>query len=125
MGEKDDYTPASQCAPFIDRLRAAGGNVKSKVFPDAHHGWVSDARAVTYQPRVQVFARCDGRIDDVGVIRELTSGATSADGWNAFVAKVWKSCGKFGANYGVNESARKEALDDMVNFFSIELKPKS
>ena len=124
MGEKDDYTPASQCLPFIERLRTAGSNVKSKIFPDAHHGWVSDARQVTYQPRVQVFSKCDGRIDDTGVIRELSSGATTSEGWTAFVTKVWKSCGKYGANYGVNETARDEALKDMVQFFSDTLKLK-
>jgi len=125
MGEKDDYTPATQCTPFIERLRIAGAKVTSKIFADAHHGWVSDARQVTYQPRVQVFTKCDGRVDSDGLIREITSGATTADGWTAFVGKVWKACGKYGAHYGVNEKARDEALDDMVRFFSDALKPKS
>lgn len=125
MGEKDDYTPASQCLPFIERLRSAGANVNSKIFPDAHHGWVSDARQVSYLPRVQVFSKCDIRMDGDGVIRELSSGAISTEGWTSFVAKVWKSCGKYGANYGVNEKARDEALSDMVRFFSDSLKPKS
>ena len=62
---------------------------------------------------------------DTGVIRELSSGATTSEGWTAFVTKVWKSCGKYGANYGVNETARDEALKDMVQFFSDALKPKS
>ena len=124
MGEKDDYTPSSQCVPFMERMRAAGANINSKIYAEAHHGWISDARQVTYQPRVQVFSKCDGRIDGDGVIRELNSGATSTDGWSSFVAKVWKACGKYGANYGVNEKARAEALSDMVQFFTESLKPK-
>ena len=122
MGEKDDYTPAAQCFPYIERLRIAGANVDSKVYPGAYHGWVSDARQVTYLPRIQVFSKCDARIDDTGLIRELASGATSADGWSALVAKVWKACGKYGAYYGVTEPARQDSLNDMVMFFGNSLK---
>ena len=125
MGEKDDYTPASQCAPFIDRLKLTGANVHSKIYPNAHHGWVSDSMQVSYLPRIQVFSKCDGRIDDSGVIREINSGATSSEGWTIFVSKVWKSCGKYGANYGVNIKARDDSLEDMVTFFRNALIPKN
>jgi len=85
-------------------------------------GWVSDVRQVTYPARVQVFSKCDARVDDTGLIRELTSRATAADSWSALVAKVWKACGKYGAYYGVTEPARQDSLNDMVKFFSKSLK---
>lgn len=121
MGGKDDYTPASQCLAYVDRLKAAGANVDSKIYPGAHHGWISDAKEVFYLPRVQVYSKCDMRIDDAGIIRELGSGSSTVGGWSAFVDKVWKSCGKSGAHYGVNLSARQESMTDMVKFFSSTL----
>ena len=123
MGEKDDYTPATQCMPYIERLQAVGGKAKTKVYPDSYHGFVSDVQSVGYSGRLQVFAKCDARVDDDGLIRELTSGATSAAGWPAMVEKVWKSCGKYGAYYGANQKAREEALMDMVQFFKETLRP--
>jgi len=121
MGEKDDYTPASICVPYINRLKAAGANVDSKIYPGAHHGWINETQPVVYLPRVQVYSKCDMRIDDAGLIRELGSGSSTADGWSAFVGKVWKSCGKSGAHYGANVTVRQESLIDMVKFFSLNL----
>jgi dienelactone hydrolase len=118
MGEKDDYTPAAQCITYVERLKSGGAKVDSKIYPGAYHGWISDAKNVVYLPRVQVFSKCDMRIDDVGVIRELGSGANTLQGWSAFVSNVWKTCGKSGANYGANESAKQSSLLDMVSFFS-------
>ncbi len=123
MGDKDDYTPISQCAPYIERLSSAGGLVRSKIYPNSHHGFVSETQGVAYVGRLQVFAKCDARIDADGIIKELTSGATSSEGWSAFVAKVWKSCGKYGAHYGANQTTRDEALSDMVQFFKETLRP--
>lgn len=117
LGEKDDYTPAAQCLAYIDRLKAAGAKVSSKIYPGAYHGWISNTNGVVYLPRVQVYSKCDARIDNTGIIREIGSGATSADGWSAFVARMWRHCGKSGANYGANEKARTESLSDMVDFF--------
>jgi len=44
MGEKDDYTPAAQCIVYLERLKAGGAKVDSKIYPGAYHGWISDAR---------------------------------------------------------------------------------
>ena len=118
MGEKDDYTPAAQCLPFIESLRSRNAKVGFKVLAGAHHGWVSDASSVTYLGRVQNFGACNATIDDRGVIREKTTGATSEEGWATFATKVWKSCGKYGAHYGVTEPAREDSLKEMVQFFS-------
>lgn len=124
MGEKDDYTPASQCVSYIDRLKNAGAQVSSKVYKNAHHGWMSDSREVVYLPSIQVYSKCDMRIDDAGIIRETESGAVSTDGWSAFLTKVWRSCGKYGANYGANEIAKNESLKDMLIFFESVLKTR-
>lgn len=121
MGEKDDYTPATQCIPFIDRLRLAGAKASARIVAGAHHGWVSDAPGVTWLGRVQNYGVCNASIDDGGVIREKTSGATSEEGWASFATKVWKSCGKYGAHYGVTEPAREDSLKEMVRFFNESL----
>ena len=121
MGEKDDYTPAAQCIVYLERLKAGGAKVDSKIYPGAYHGWISDAKQVDYLPRVQVFSKCDMRIDDAGVIREIGSGANTLQGWSSFVSNVMRTCGKSGAHYGANESAKIASLSDMVNFFSLTL----
>lgn len=121
MGEKDDYTPAAQCVKYIERLKSSGAKVDSKIYPGAHHGWISDVKQVIYLPRVQVFSKCDMRIDDEGIIREIGSGADTQQGWSSFVANVWRACGKSGANYGANESARQASLSDMLDFFRLTL----
>ena len=124
MGEKDDYTPASQCLSYVARLKSAGAQVSSKIYSGAYHGWISDVKQVTYVPRLQVYSQCDLRINDSGLIRDINSGASTADGWGSFVAAIWKKCGKSGAHYGANESAKKESLTDMVTFFGETLAKK-
>ena len=121
LGEKDDYTPAAQCTSYIERLKSAGAQADFKIYPGAYHGWISDVSRVAYVAQLQVFANCDLRINDVGIIREVGSGATSAEGWGAFVAKTWKHCGKSGAHYGSIDAAKKESLNDMVVFFTSHL----
>lgn len=122
MGEKDDYTPAAQCLPYVERLKGAGAAVTAKTYPGAHHGWISDARQVVYLSRVQNFSKCEALVDDAGVIRELRSGATSAEGWAAMVDKIWRACGKWGANYGPHEPAAQASVNDMVRFFAESLR---
>src|ERR1700683_819362 len=43
LGGKDDYTPASNCLAYADELRARGASVRVVVYPDANHGFDSDA----------------------------------------------------------------------------------
>ena len=50
------------------------------------------AKQVDYLPRTQVVSKCDMRIDDAGVIREIGSGANTLQGWSSFVSKVAYLC---------------------------------
>lgn len=48
----------------------------------------------------------------------MKSGATTREGWKAFVAAVVRSCGGRGATSGANAEARAAATADMVAFFT-------
>jgi len=115
LGASDDSAHATHCVEYAKRLGKLGGNVSTIVYPEAHHGWVSDVPLVRID--TQTFNDCKLRIRDDGVIVDVKSGADSRIGWQRFVQQLTESCGGRGATYGANPTARAKSLDDMVRFF--------
>lgn len=115
LGGSDDYTVATHCLAYAERLKKLGAKVNTIVYPNAHHGWVSDASLTRIN--VTTFNDCELKIRDDGVIVDLKTGADSRKGWQQLVQQVTASCAGRGATYGGNPTARTKALDDMVRFF--------
>jgi dienelactone hydrolase len=49
IGEKDDWTPASECTRMMAMRTGAGADVKLVVYPDAYHGF--NGRSLRERPR--------------------------------------------------------------------------
>ena len=115
LGGSDDCALAMHCVDYADRLKKLGGNVSTIVYPEAHHGWVSEVPLTRLD--IQTFNNCGLKVRDDGVIVDMKTGVDSRRGWQWFVQQLTESCGEWGATYGANPTARANSLDDMVRFF--------
>ncbi len=78
IGDRDDWTPAADCAALAERARDAGYPVTLKIYPGAHHAF--DSRApVRYVPERYNVSKADGR-------GATTGGNPSA--WTDSIAQV-------------------------------------
>jgi dienelactone hydrolase len=113
LGGKDDYTPASSCLDYADRLRASGAPIKVVVYPNANHGFDSTA-APHFRPRPTTARNCRGEVDlDDGVFSarsgdQLVRGAAAS-------AEI-KQCTERGVTVGGDWEAREKAPGEVANF---------
>jgi dienelactone hydrolase len=113
LGGKDDYTPASFCLDYADRLRASGASVTVVVYPNANHGFDSIAPP-HFRPRPTTARNCHGEVDlDDGVFTarigdQVVRGAAAA-------AEI-KQCTERGVTVGSDPEAREKAPGEVANF---------
>jgi dienelactone hydrolase len=115
IGEKDDIAPAKDCLRYAERIKVSGVNVKTVVYPGAHHAWD--------EPHTQRFsldhlinsATCHFDILDSGMLQDTTTGYL-------FPEREWaensKSCAIKGGTVWRNEKAAKQFVDDTLNFLT-------
>jgi dienelactone hydrolase len=114
LGGKDDYTPASFCLDYADRLRARGASIRVAVYPNANHGFDSTAR-LHFRPRATTLHNCQGEIDlDDGVFTARAAGGQIARGADA-TAEL-KRCTERGVTVGGDPEAREKAPGDVADF---------
>jgi len=123
LAELDDYTPASYCIEHVPRLKAAGWNVSYSVYPGAHHGFISDRRAVRDR-KSWTFKKCGiSRVTkegyEVAEKHGIDVGKTMT--WREFIRGSARSCGKRGATVGSDRNTRASAMQFTVEFFSENL----
>jgi dienelactone hydrolase len=120
LGGKDDYTPASLCLDYAEKLRATGAPVKVTVYPDANHGFDSGAPP-RFRPEPTVLRNCHGQIDlDRGIVTSERDGQ-SATGKEA-LAEL-KACTEHGVTVGGDAEAREKAPRDVADFLEPLLGP--
>ena len=78
MGEKDDWTPASQCMALLDRVTVDRNLVETHLYPEAHHSFDALGLPVRYLDGV-------GNRSKPGGCCGAHYGANEA-AWNSFVA---------------------------------------
>jgi dienelactone hydrolase len=114
LGGKDDYTPASFCLDYADRLRARGASVRVVIYPNANHGFDSKAPP-HFNPRPTTLHNCQGEIDlDDGVFTAQTGGGQMVTGSDA--AAELKRCTERGVTVGGDPEAREKAPGDVADF---------
>jgi dienelactone hydrolase len=114
LGGKDDYTPASFCLEYADRLRALRASITVAVYPNANHGFDSTAPP-HFRRRATALHNCQGEIDlDDGVFTAQTGGGQIASGADA--ASELKRCTERGVTVGGDPEAREKAPSDVADF---------
>jgi dienelactone hydrolase len=113
LGGKDDYTPASSCLDYADRLRASVASIQIVVYPNANHGFDS-AAALRFRPRPTTARNCRGEVDlDDGV---FTARAGDRVATGAAAEAEVKQCIERGVTLGGDPEAREKAPADVANF---------
>jgi dienelactone hydrolase len=107
IGEADNYTGVKNCAAYVERIRAAGGNAEMKLYKGAHHGFDGDTRNERefFIARAQNFRDCLVFIED-----------------DLRVQRLDPACIGRGATVGANHRAKMQALDDVKEFLKATLK---
>jgi dienelactone hydrolase len=113
LGGKDDYTPASNCLAYADELRARGASIQTVVYPNANHGFDSDAPP-HFRPLPTTLHGCHGEIDlDAGSFT-IESGGQTLTGVDADAAL--KRCTERGVTVGGDPEAREKAPGEVADF---------
>ena len=113
LGGKDDYTPASFCLAYADKLRANGASLQVMVYPNANHAFDSKT-APHFNPRPTTLHNCHGEIDlDDGALT-VQAGDQALRG--AAAAAELKRCIERGVTVGGDPEAREKAPGDVANF---------
>ncbi len=113
LGGRDDYTPASNCLAYADELRARGASIQIVVYPNANHGFDSDAPP-HFRPLPTTLHGCHGEIDlDAGSLRVESDGQTLK---GADAAAALKRCTERGVTVGGDPEAREKAPGDVADF---------
>jgi dienelactone hydrolase len=113
LGGKDDYTPASFCLDYAERLRASGASVIVVVYPNANHAFDSKAEP-HFRPLPTALHNCHGEVDlDAGVIT-AQAGDQVVKGPEA-TAEL-RRCTERGVTVGGDPEAREKAPGDVADF---------
>ncbi len=113
LGGKDDYTPASNCLAYADQLRAHGASVRVVVYPDANHGFDSDAPP-HFRPQPTTLHDCHGEIDlDAGALSVEAGGQTLS---GSAATTALKQCTEHGVTVGGDPEAREKAPLEVAEF---------
>jgi dienelactone hydrolase len=123
IGADDDYTGVKSCAEYVERIRAAGGNVQLKVYPGAHHGFDGDTR----QFRPVALPRAQNARDCLVYVEDDLTGTTRAGTRvnlrepKELSATLQRECLRSGATFGSNIAAKREAQEDVRGFLKTHL----
>jgi dienelactone hydrolase len=113
LGGKDYYTPASNCLAYADELRARGASIQVVVYPDANHGFDSDAPP-HFRPQPTTLHDCHGEIDlDAGA---FTVEAGSETFRGAAAEAALKGCTERGVTVLGDPEARDKAPHEVAEF---------
>lgn len=122
-GDADDYTYASDCQDFAQRLNAAGTPTEFALLPGARHSFdLDDPRRVSLPSVVKVRQGCPLEFDiDALTFRDRRSGAAIAQDQVGAFAK--EHCAATGASVEGDRSARTAAAKAVEAFFKRVFKP--
>jgi dienelactone hydrolase len=75
-GTADDYVPVAPCRAYVERLRAAGRDVRLSEFAEAHHAYDNPlgARTPTVSKGAQSVRACKLKEEPLGTIINAETG---------------------------------------------------
>jgi dienelactone hydrolase len=117
IGAQDDYSAPKGCAEYLERIRAAGGTVELRIYPNARHGFDGDTRDERpfYFPQAQNLSECLLYIEDDGSTTYARTGERLDSPLKA--AEVMRrDCLKAGATIAADARVKRQALEDVTAF---------
>lgn len=119
-GEKDDWCPVEKVISYAQRLKDAGGNVQTMVYPEAHHGF--DTTLAMRRISLKYNIMCEWEILNDGRFHNITNGSLIPEG--EFPGNNFQGC-KPQAKFTIagNSFAASQFKTDAINFFVNALKP--
>jgi dienelactone hydrolase len=117
VGAADDYTHPEPCEELAQRYAAAGVQIRTVKYADAHHGW-DGIRPVRYVSDVTSAYSCGvitWNIEPWAIKSERTGQTIGVEGLGALMNS---DCVKRGAHVGRNEAAYQQSRKDVQEFVS-------
>jgi len=112
LGEKDDICPAEDSLRYAHNLEQSGVEVRTIVYPGAHHGWDAPSQPQWIE-KLTNSAPCHFDILDDGQLLDATTGELIPERkWD----QQMKYCATQGGTSGRDSKAAKKCLDDTVDF---------
>ena len=118
-GEKDNTCPVDKVLDYAQRLKKAGGNVQTIIYPGAHH--VFDAKMSVKKVSITNDGNCQFEIVDDGNLVDAATGELFPE--KDYPGVHIKSCSVKGASFGRNMSAAKQYKIDAIDFLLNALQP--
>ena len=118
-GEKDNTCPVEKVMAYAQRLKDAGGNISTIVYPGAHH--VFDAKMSTKTVTTTNDGNCQFEILDDGNLVDSATGGLFPE--KDYPGDHIKPCSVKKATFGRNMSAAKKYKIDAIDFLMNALQP--
>ncbi len=118
-GEKDNTCPVEKVMAYAQRLKDAGGNITTIVYPGAHH--VFDAKMSTKTVSTTNDGNCQFEILDNGNLVDSATGELFPE--KDYPGDHIKPCSVKKATFGRNMSAAKKYKIDAIDFLMNALQP--
>jgi dienelactone hydrolase len=106
-GMPDDANPIAPCQAYVERVRAAGGDIELTEYPNAQHGFDNPLLPPAFNEAVQSMRRCVVREEPIGVLVNAASGDTFT---------YQDPCVERGVHTGHDARATREAHKDVTTF---------
>ena len=111
-GEKDNTCPVEKVMAYAQRLKDAGGNITTIVYPGAHH--VFDAKMSVKKVSITNDGNCQFEILDDGSLVDSATGELFSE--KEYPGDHINPCSVKKATFGRNKSAAKKYKTDAIDF---------
>ena len=111
-GEKDNTCPVEKVLAYAQRLKDAGGNITTIVYPGAHH--VFDAKMSVKKVSITNDGNCQFEILEDGSLVDSTTGELFPE--KEYPGDHINPCSVKKATFGRNMSAAKKYKTDAIDF---------
>jgi dienelactone hydrolase len=118
-GEKDNLCPVDKVLEYAQRLKDAGGNIKTILYPGAHH--VFDSRSPVKELSMINDGNCQFEILDDGSLVDSATGELFPE--KDYPGDHIKPCLEKKGTFGRNNSAAKKYKIDVIDFMTNVLQP--
>jgi dienelactone hydrolase len=122
MGEKDNTCPLNKMIAYTEKLKDAGGNIRTIVYPGAHH--VFDAQGPVRTFKAENDGNCQFEILNNGNLVDSVTGEQFPEkDLYSDNNKYINPCKTNTVSFGRNNFAAKQYKIDVIDFFVNALNP--
>lgn len=119
LGSDDTYAGVEPCQEYAGKMKATGGNVSTKIYPGAKHGWIIPGRTSWSNPQGQNFSQCQFDeiakgtwVDRRARIKTVENNRPLPDGYK----KATEQCMTRGVSGGYDAKAADDSWRDIRHY---------